>query len=654
MKKTIKIISVSVGVVLLLVVAIAIALPFVVDPNDYKPEIAQAVKQRTGRVLDFKGDITLSVFPWIGLELGETRLSNARGFGNKPFAKVQRVSIKIKLLPLLRNQIVVNKIVLDGLQLNLARNRKGVTNWDDLMRAAASSSSAATESTSDETRTGEAVTVAVAGIDIRHGEFHWADAMTGDDYRIRNLDLQTSELALGKSTQLHLGFDAESGSPPVKTRIDLDGDVLFDPDTQRLKIGKLKLKAAGLTLIASIDGKNVIDAPKFSGTLHLASFNARDFLAELGIKIEMQDPNALTRVSMSTHFNATTKKVSLKKLKLQLDDSTVTGTLSARLSATPSYRFSLALDEIDIDRYLPPATDAQNNPAAAGPGNAPLVIPIALLRELNVSGKFKIKKMKAFGIKSSDIAIPVKASAGVIAIGPSKAKLYQGKYTGFVKLDVRKGAPRFTVREKLIGVQIGLFLSDAGIFDKFSGQGNVSTKLTARGLDMDDILNTVSGTATFRLKNGRVKGLNLYKMVQDAKGAYAKSQGKPVAAKAQVNEEMEYAHTSGSLKIKNGVVSNRDLKMTGPYTRVTGKGTANLPRQRIDYRLQVTISEKNKKASTAVPVRVYGKLTDPSFSIEWQKVFEKAVKKEVDKAKAKAKKDLEKRFQDELRKRFKF
>ncbi|MEE8482501.1 MAG: AsmA family protein, partial [Acidiferrobacterales bacterium] len=89
MKKTIKIISVSVGVVLLLVVAIAIALPFVVDPNDYKPEIAQAVKQRTGRVLDFKGDITLSVFPWIGLELGETRLSNARGFGNKPFAKVQ-------------------------------------------------------------------------------------------------------------------------------------------------------------------------------------------------------------------------------------------------------------------------------------------------------------------------------------------------------------------------------------------------------------------------------------------------------------------------------------------------------------------------------------------------------------------------------------
>ena len=104
-------------------------------------------------------------------------------------------------------------------------------------------------------------------------------------------------------------------------------------------------------------------------------------------------------------------------------------------------------------------------------------------------------------------------------------------------------------------------------------------------------------------------------MVQDAKRSYAKSQGKPVKAKAQVKEEMEYAHTSGTFKIKNGIVNNRDLKMSGPYTRVTGKGTANLPRQRLDYRLQVTLSEDGKKGGTTVPVRVYGKLTDPSFSI---------------------------------------
>ena len=97
-------------------------------------EITQAVKQQTGRDLDLRGDIKLSVFPWLGLELGDTRLSNAPGFGKKPFVKIERVGVKVKLLPLLRSQVIVDKIILDGLQLNLARNQKGVTNWDDLLQ----------------------------------------------------------------------------------------------------------------------------------------------------------------------------------------------------------------------------------------------------------------------------------------------------------------------------------------------------------------------------------------------------------------------------------------------------------------------------------------------------------------------------------------
>ena len=659
MKRIIKFFAVTVGVLLLLVVAIAVALPFIIDPNDYKPEIARAVKQHTGRALTLKGDIKLSLFPWLGLDLGETRLSNAHGFGNKPFVSVNRVGIKVKLLPLLRSQVVVDKVILDGLQLNLARNRKGVTNWDDLLQATqTASSTTAADPAPDKASTGSAFHIGVAGIDISRGEIHWSDAMTGGEYRIRKLEMQASNLAFGQSTQLHVGFDAESGSPPIQTRIDLDSDVLFDPDTQRLKIGKLKLTAAGMTLTASIDGKRVIDAPQFSGTLNLASFSAKKFLADIGSEVKTQDASALTRVSVGTQFSASTKHVSLNKLNLRLDDSTVTGSVSARFASALAYRFDLTLDQIDVDRYLPPAPEASASSVVATRGQAgQLELPLELLRELKARGVFKIKKLKAFGIRSTDIAIPLNAGGGIITVGPSKARLYQGRYTGNMQMDVRKGAPRYRIHEKLTGVQVGPLLKDAEVFDKFSGQGNVSAKLTARGLDVDDILNTLNGTAAFRLKNGRVKGLNLYKMVQDAKNAYAKAQGKPVKTKARLNEEMEYAHTAGTLQIKNGIVSNRDLKMTGPYTRVTGKGTANLPRQRLDYRLLVTLSEDRKQGGTTVPVRVYGKLTDPTFSIEWQTVLRKAaekeVKKHIEKEKAKIKKDLEKRIQDELRKRFK-
>lgn len=652
MKRIIKLLGITFGVLLLLVVAIAVALPFIVDPNDYKPEIARAVKENTGRTLTLKGDIKLSVFPWLGLDLGETQLSNARGFGKKPFVKMERVGVKVKLLPLLRSQVIVDKIILDGLQLNLARNRKGITNWDDMLQTlqAGDKKPPAPPQAADESR-GTGVQVGIAGLDIKRGEIHWADAVNGTSYHVRDLRMQTNDLALGKPMQLHVGFDAESGSPPIQTRVDLDSDVLFDPDTQQLKINKLKLRAAGLTLNASINGKKVLDAPQFSGQLDLEKFNAKKFLADIGSVINTTDASALTSATMSTVFSASTDHISFSKLKLRLDDSSITGKLSARFASAPAYNFLLALDQIDIDRYLPPASEAKTKTGTKGTKSGAIEIPVGFLRKLKATGKFSVGKMKAFGIRSTKIGIPVKAGGGMITVGPSKARLYKGRYAGFFQMDVRKGAPRYLVNEKLTGVQVGPLLKDADIFDKFSGRGNASAKLTARGLDADDILNTLNGTAAFRLKNGRIKGLNLHKMVQDAKGAYAKSQGKPVKTKAQINEEMEYAHTSGTLKIKNGVANNQDLKLTGPYIRVTGKGTANLPRQRLNYRMQVTISEDRKKGGTTVPVRVYGKLTDPTFSIEWQKILEQEVKKRVKKEEQKIRKNLEKQLQDELRKR---
>ncbi|MDB6085412.1 MAG: AsmA family protein, partial [Gammaproteobacteria bacterium] len=57
------------GLIALMVIAL-LAVWLLVNPNDYKPRIAAAVKDATGRELVLQGDIKLSVFPWIALELG--------------------------------------------------------------------------------------------------------------------------------------------------------------------------------------------------------------------------------------------------------------------------------------------------------------------------------------------------------------------------------------------------------------------------------------------------------------------------------------------------------------------------------------------------------------------------------------------------------
>jgi AsmA protein len=637
MKRLLKIGAIAVGLLLILTVALAIILPFLIDPNDYKPEITRLVKQQTGRELTLEGDIGLSVFPWIGLELGKTRLSNARGFGSKPFLQMDEVAIKVELLPLLRKQVLVDKVVLDGLQLNLARDRKGRTNWDDLLEATSKKKPAPSKPAPD--KPGTAMGFGVAGFDIKRGEVHWQDAMAGSDYHVRQLTVRTGDVVLGKPLDLHLSFDMESGKPVVKTRVALNGDVLFDPDSQRLQSKQLVLEAAGLKLTASVEGKQLMQKPAFTGKVQLADFNVRKFLGDLNIPLyETADSKALSRASMQATYSATTNEIALGKVRLSLDDSAITGNASARFASLPAVRFDLTLDQIDVDRYLPPSTeDAAGKSKATKPKPTPIKIPVKLLRQLDVRGQFAIRKMKAMGIHSTDIAIPLKAQSGLINIGPNTAKLYKGRYNGFMSMDVRKGAPRYSINEKLTGVQIGPFLKDAGLFDKFDGQGNVNAKITARGMDVDDILNTMNGSASASLRNGSLSGINIYQTINDKCRALQQPGTAPIVATSK-NQSTPFADFNTTASIVNGVISNNDLRVKGKLLRINGKGKVDLPRQYVDYIAQINLLGETTCWTTEFAVLVkgrfkeisLGKIIGDTLAYEWQKQLERKAKKALE------------------------
>ena len=91
-----------VGVIVVLLAAVLLAVRLSVDPNNYKGNIAAVVKKSTGRELQLPGDIKLSVFPWVALEVGPARLGNPPGFGDEPFVAFAHATVRVKLLPLLR------------------------------------------------------------------------------------------------------------------------------------------------------------------------------------------------------------------------------------------------------------------------------------------------------------------------------------------------------------------------------------------------------------------------------------------------------------------------------------------------------------------------------------------------------------------------
>ena len=74
----------------------------VFDPNAYKQDLTELVREQTGRELQFHGDVDLTVFPALGMKLGAMSFSNAEGFGALPMVKVSEASISVDLASLVQ------------------------------------------------------------------------------------------------------------------------------------------------------------------------------------------------------------------------------------------------------------------------------------------------------------------------------------------------------------------------------------------------------------------------------------------------------------------------------------------------------------------------------------------------------------------------
>ncbi len=642
MKKIGKILAIVIGAIVLLLIVGAVALVLLVDPNQYKDQITGLVKAQTGRELQINKKISLSFFPWLGVETGGLVLSNAPGFGKEPFARVDQAGVKVKLLPLLRGRVEVDTILLRGLNANLATDRQGRNNWDDLAGAPAPEKPAPAPK---EPGGGLPVTLAIGGIDISRAQVTYADQASGLQVAVRNLDLESGPLAAAKPVDLRLVFDFESSEIKKPLHVNLAATAAVDPERQTLNVPSLNLRAGDLVLRGNVAGKQITDAPQFDGALELDPFNAKGWLAAAIGPIETADKTALTRLGLRTKFSASTKDLRLQDLALNVDETKLTGTASILNFAQPAYRFDLAVDRLTLDRYLPPesAAAAQQKPAPT-PAAAPVVIPLDTLRALDADGRLRVGQLQAFGLKSSEVLIKLFAKDGLVKMDPTQAKLYGGTYKGATSYDARTNNPLLSVNEQLSNIDLGSFLKDAVDFDKFVGRGNVNAKFTARGMDAEAIKKTLDGAGGFSVREGTLKGIDLARMIDEIETAVKeKTWQRLTNLVPRETDETKFTQLKGSVRAKDGVVSNDDLALQGPHINVTGKGSASLPAETIDYRLVV-----NK-----APILVGGTFAKPTYKPDWNAIVKGQAQKRIEQEKGKLEEKLKQKLDERLKGLFK-
>ena len=690
MTKILKITGLGVAALLGLLLLLAAAILLLVDPNDYRDDITAAVQNATGRELNIEGDLSLSLFPWLGLSLGETRLSNAAGEGvEKDFARVESVDINVKLLPLLQQRIEMKTLHLRGLRVNLSRTADGRSNWDDLLRPSTDDISQPAKSSAGESETKPALALAIGGINIEDAQIVWDDRQAGQRIEVDRFFLRTGPIAPGAPIDIELRTRLAMSEPALQTPIELKGRLTFDLSAQRyrldgldvslnmqsellpvsplnvrlrgnidadiaqqrVQLAGLQLQTLGLTANAELNIQEILSIPQAKGQLSLAGFSPRELTKMLAIELpESTDSSVLNKAALNLDFTGSADTINVSSLDVVLDDSQLTGSLSVENFPQPAVRFDLMLDDMDVDRYLPPATESPSPAPTATTAEAPQ-LPLDLLRGLDVKGKLRAGKIKLANARLADIVLGVTAKSGTIQLLPLQADLYKGQYRGHMVLDVREDIPKISADEKISAVQIGPLLKDVLGDDKASGTINLAAKITTLGITPEVISKNLNGTANFELNDGAIKGVNLGQMIREA---YAKIKKKPAPEKT--DNQTDFAQMSGSVTIRNGVVDNQDLQIKSPMLRVTGKGRVDLPKQRIDYLLNASIVETDQgqggkdvselKALT-IPIKVSGTFAEPKFKLDLAPVLKAKAKTELKRQKEKLEKEVDKKLKEE-------
>ena len=651
MGRVLKLLLIFVAALVALAVIAVLVFALLFDPNDYRDRIAQAVEERTGREFVIEGELGLSVFPWLAVEVGRTKLGNAEGFGPEPFASFESAELSVRLLPmLLRREIEVGKARLEGLDLHLAVAADGRSNWQDLSEA---------QETPDPAAPGEdeggPASLDIGSIEVVNASLTYADAQAGTTYRLNKLNAATGSIRPGDPVDFDAGFefamepDGTTGSLAAAGTLDLGetGVELADVSAQGELTGETPLKMElampalqmntetgvleieELTIKGQTGGATPVafslsapaigvdtEASRISpGTLDFSAFDVKgnaavepfsyadEITPSANLHIDAFSPKSLMQ-ALAIEAPPTADPDALGKLVIDAHaavgtDSITLDQLRMKLDDTtftgefvmpmdPAGRIRFGLAADAINADRYMAPADENAAAAAEGEEPPLEIPVDLIRELNVAGSLTIGEVLLGGMSFSDVELAVDSAEGRMRIHPFTAGFFDGRYEGDIRIDASGELASLSANEKISAVSLAPLAKAAFEQDNITGLLNGTFQLAGRGNDMSEIQKTLDGKLSFALADGAYEGVDIWYQLRRARALFRKE----APPEPSLPPRTAFSDVSATGTVTDGVMRNEDFVADLPFMRLTGKGSVDLVAGTIDYALTGNVYDR--------------------------------------------------------------
>ncbi|QQU66514.1 AsmA family protein [Pseudomonas fluorescens] len=394
---------------LLIIVALGFALTHLFDPNDYKEEIRQIARDKAHIELTLNGDIGWSLFPWLGLELHEASVATLTA-PTQPFADLQMLGLSVRVLPLLRREVQMSDVRVEGLNLRLNRDKQGHGNWEDIGKnlpdeTTGTPAPAPVEPVAETKpeKPPQPIRLDIDSLTINNARVEYTDEQTGKQLSAESIQLSAGAIHEGASIPLKLTAFLGSNQPLMRVKTELNGNLRIQRALKRYQFedmrfsgeatgeplqGKtvsfstqgqllvdlaanvaewtnLKLAANQLRALGELKANDLDKTPQISGALSVAQFDLAKFLESIGHPLPAMAPGSLSKVELVSRLKGTPTSVALEDLNLKLDGSTFIGRVAVDDFAKQSLRVQLKGDTFNADNYLPAKSEAAKGATAA-------------------------------------------------------------------------------------------------------------------------------------------------------------------------------------------------------------------------------------------------------------------------------------------------
>jgi len=611
MRRYIKYGAISIATLLSLLTLTVILLPLLINVQQYLPEIENKISQTTGRQFSIGRDLSISVFPWIGLSCSNLRLGNPPGFEGGEFLEIESFEARLKIIPLLKRQIQISRFIIDGLEINIEKRENGRGNyhfdeWDGAGQESISGSSWGFAGSLMKQ-------LAVPIITVTNGHIIWNDFSRQNSHEITDVVLKLNDVSLG--------------DPFVA---DFSGDVDGKPVSFKGSIGSLvQYFEQGILMIdfkfmffdnltALVKGQFEDSGQEFSYTfgLDILPFSPKVVLADIGgdVSIMTAYPQALNTLAINTEVRGTKDSIVFEDGVADLDDSHLDFSCFINGFTEPDIKFAVKVDSIDLTVYFRQGEEKFFEAGVVSRTTDETGGKYSGLHRFGVAGTILADEIQSHGGTFSDVMIQLKGKDGLFTADPLSFSFYQGQIESEIILDIRQNRPVSSLALKAEDVNVGTMLDDFFNTDFLQGRAKVDIKVSAFGDSISAIKESLKGEGLVRLHDGALVGYDIVGVAGDGHNVIAGQRT------IKTRPRIDFTELTIPITVKDGIIESRQTEIKSPVIWMMVAGFTDLVNEKLDLKVtadrKILLMEQGSVEAYSLPLAVTGTFSDVRFKSE--------------------------------------